>query len=284
MISRTAFLLLSLLAALAASAAGTDSVTTVRPVVSAYTLGFGSAHLCDTYLTPLKYSGWGAHLSYERMQAMRFDPERWVMQLTGTLAVERTQNPARNMTMWDLDIDLRWAMMRRFAVDEHFRVAIGGATGVTAGALYNRRNGNNPVSAKAAWTVDATAMATYSVRISRLPVTFRYQAVMPLTGMFFSPDYGELYYEIYLGNHRGLVHAAWPGNYFKLTNLITADLHLGATSLRLGYSNCVFSSKANEIVSRRTTHLFVIGVSTEWLSLHPAHRPDPTVRIISAIY
>lgn len=261
-----------------------DSVTTMRPVMSAYTFGIGSAHLCDTYLTPLKYSGWGVQLSYERMQAMRFDPERWIMQLNGTLSVEKTQNPARNMDMWDFDFDIRWAMLRRLPINGRLNVSIGGATGLTLGALYNRRNGNNPVSAKAAWTVDVTAMATYSAKISRLPVTFRYQATMPLTGVFFSPDYGELYYEIYLGNHSGLVHAVWPGKYFKLSNLVTADLHLGSTSLRLGYSNCIFSSKANEIVSRRMTHLFVIGVTAEWISLRPTRKMTSEARVISAIY
>ena len=262
----------------------TTATTTVRPIVSAFSLGIGSEHLCDTYLTPLHYSGWGLQLGYERLQAMRFDPERWIMQLGGTLTAGATDNPAGNMTMWEIDLDVRWAMMHRFTVAPGLKLAFGGATGITLGALYNRRNGNNPISARAAWTLDATAMAAYNTRLSRLPITLRYQATMPLVGAFFAPDYGELYYEIYLGNHSGLAHCAWPGNYFKLSNLLTADLHFGATILRLGYSATIFSSKANEIVSRRVSHLFVIGVTTEWLSLRPRSSDLPKARVISARY
>ncbi|WP_438589419.1 hypothetical protein [Duncaniella dubosii] len=32
---------------------------------------------------------------------------------------------------------------------------------------------------------------------------------------------------------QGTRHAAWWGNYFKLDNQLTADLHLGSTNLRL---------------------------------------------------
>ena len=90
---------------------------------------------------------------------------------------------------------------------------------------------------------------------------------MPLTGMFFSPQYGELYYEIYLGNRSGLVRAAWPGNFLRLDNLLSADLHFGATTLRLGYRLDYSSSKASHIVTRRLSHCAVVGITCEWISL-----------------
>jgi hypothetical protein len=108
--------------------------------------------------------------------------------------------------------------------------------------------------------------------------------MLPVTGAFFSPDYGELYYEIYLGNHSGLAHAAWFGNYFRLDNLLTADLRLGSTNLRLGYRADVMSTKVNNIVTRRVTHSFVIGVSGEWLSLPRSGRISDNAKIISALY
>lgn len=82
--------IISLLAAIAislgltATATESDTVAIERPVVSAYTLEAGTAHIAQTYLSPLRYSGPMIALSYERMQAMRFDPERWVMRLVGT--------------------------------------------------------------------------------------------------------------------------------------------------------------------------------------------------------
>lgn len=272
-------LLLTVFAALAEDAI-------CRPVTAAYTLEAGSAHLNDTYLTPLKYTGQNYTLGYERMQAMKFSPEKWVMQLGGRLNFGRTLNPARNATMYDLSLELSWGMMRRWDISalSGLRLYGGGMTSLDAGALYLSRNGNNPVSAKAAWTVGLTGAAVYNFRISRLPVCLRYQPTLPVTGVFFSPDYGELYYEIYLGNHKGLAHMAHWGNYFRLDNLLTADLRLGSTNLRLGYRNDILSTKVNNIVSRRITHTFIIGVSGEWLSLPRSGTISPKAKIISALY
>ena len=259
---------------------------TLRPVAAAYTLEVGSSHLSDTYLTPLKYGGQSFALGYERMQAMRFSPERWVMQLTGRLELNRALNPAHNATMWDLGLELQWGMMRRWSVDgvSGLQLYAAGATTLDVGALYLSRNGNNPVSAKAAWTVGLTGAAVYNFKISRLPVCLRYQPVLPVTGAFFSPDYGELYYEIYLGNRDNLAHAAWFGNYFRLNNLLTADLRLGSTNLRLGYRGDILSTKENNIVTRRITHTLIIGVSGEWLSLPRSGRISSNAKIISSVY
>lgn len=263
-----------------------DTVPPYRPVTSAYTVGIGTSHLCDTYLTPLHYTGISAELRYERLSAMAFDPDRWVMQLDGRLMLDAADNPARNATMTGLELRLSWAMMRRCRIASvpGLQLFYGGYTDIGGGGLLLARNGNNPAQARAAWTLGPTVMGVWNKRIRRLPVTLRYQARMPLVGAFFSPDYGELYYEIYLGNHSGLAHMAWPANYFRLDNLLSADLHLGNTSLRIGYAADIFSSKINNIVARRVTHLFIIGVTTESITIGRSRGIDPHARIISAIY
>ena len=263
-----------------------DAPAVLRPVVSAFTIGIGSSHLIDTYLSPLRYSGWHIAPAYERMQAMRFDPERFVMQLRGSLSLDRALNPARNATFWDLDLTAGWAMFRRFRPAESWQILAGGSTTASVGAILGTRNSNNPVSAKASWTVNAAAAAVYNTRIfGKTPLSIRYQAELPLTGIFFSPDYGELYYEIYLGNRSGLVHAAWPGNFFRLDNYLSADFRFGGTTLRLGYKCNIFSSRVSEITTRRITHSFVVGVATEWLSLNSRRgMPAENARVISAMY
>lgn len=281
---RAAIIISVILTAFAAK--GADNDNTLRPVAAAYTFEVGSSHLCDTYLTPLKYSGQSYAISYERMQAMKFAPEDRVMRLETRLGLNRGENPARNATMWDLDLEFGWGMMRRFEIENVAGLKIygGGSTTLDAGAMYLARNGNNPVAAKAAWTLNLTGAAVYNFIIRRLSVCLRYQPTLPVTGVFFSPDYGELYYEIYIGNHKGLVHGAWWGNYFRLDNLLTADLRFGSTNLRIGYRADFFSSKVNDIVTRRVTHSFVIGVSGEWLSLPRTGRIGRDSKIISALY
>lgn len=278
-------LLLSILyVMLSAMAFAQDEPTTLRPVTSSYTYEIGGATLANTYLTPLKYKGWDMALNYERMQAMKFNPEKWVMRLTAGIDLNRTDNPAKNATMWRLVADFSWGMTYRFKLPHNITLAGGGSTSLDLGCVYNARNGNNPVAVEAAWTVNLTGYASWNVKIGRLPVTLRYQPTIPLTGVFFSPDYGELFYEIYLGNHSGLAHCAWWGNYFRMENLVTADMHLGATSLRVGFRNNILSTSINDITTRTITYSAVIGVTTEWISLNPSRKADNNARIISALY
>lgn len=280
--------LVMMLAAVVSGHAATDSVAprALRPVTSAYTLSLGSSHLRDTYLTPVKYTGWSAAIGYERFQAMRFDPENWIMRLQGTASVGASENHSGSARMWSLDFRPSWSMMRRYrvAAAPGLTLAVGGIAAADLGVLYLARNGNNPASAKAAVTLGVTGMATYNLRLGRLPVTLRYQPSLPLLGAFFAPDYDELYYEIWLGNHSGLCRFAWPGSYVNLENLVTADLRFGATNLRLGYSNRVFSTKAAGIVTRHIEHSFVIGVTAEWLSLPSGRRHVSQAPVIPAFY
>ena len=261
-----------------------DSIKPIRPVTAAYTFEVGSSKITDTYLTPLKYTGWTAGFQYERMQAMKFNPDKWVMRFSAGVELDKTDNPAQNASMWYLGADFSWGMTHRWKLPHNITIAAGGSTGIDIGCLYSTRNGNNPASAKAAWTVNLTGYASWNVNLWKLPVTLRYQPTIPITGVFFSPDYGELYYEIYLGNDDGLAHAAWWGNYFAMENLLTADLHLSNTCLRIGYRNNILSTKVNNITSQMITHYFVIGISGEWMSISSRKGLDCDARIISALY
>lgn len=266
------------------SSASEPETEILRPVTAAYTVEAGSAHIADTYLSPIRYSGWSVGFGYGRMQAMKFSPERWVMALDARIDAERSLNRVGNATMWYWGVEVRWAMMRRVRPLSGLTIGFGIGPGFKAGCLYSQRNGNNPASAKVALTVDLTAYAAWNTRLGRLPVTVCYRPSVPLTGVFFSPDYGELYYEIYLGNHSGLARMAWWGNYFALDHRLTADLHFGNTSLRIGYSGQLLSTKASDITSRMLRHCAVIGVSGEWLSVSPSKKIPPKARMIHALY
>lgn len=274
----------ALLAFLSPAAASGPEMPVVRPVLSSCMVEWGSSRLTDTYLSPLRYSGWHAAFTGERLQAMRFDPERWVMRLAGAVNFDRTHNPARNATMSGATVSGEWSMSRRWRLPCRFSAGIGGATGLDLGALINSRNGNNPASAIASWHVGATGYVAWNGSLGRLPVSVRYMASLPVTGVFFSPDYGELYYEIWLGDRSGLAHPIWWGDWFRLDNRLTVDLQFGATSLRVGYSGRYATSRTSGITSRTFRHSIVIGITTEWISLNPRHTLTPAARVISATY
>ncbi len=277
-------LLLSIMAAmpmLAQEPAEKADTQPLRPVYSAYMLEAGTGHLADTYLTPLHYNGVHLGLLYERTQAMKFSPESWVQQLVIGLDGDITENPAKNANMYYGALQASWRMMRRWQLPYNLTLGFGGAATLDGGCLYLDRNGNNPAQAICSITVDASAYAAWKHRLGKMPFTLRYQVVLPVTGAFFAPDYGQLYYQIYLGDRDHLAHAAWWGNFFRMDNMLSADLHFGATTLRLGYRAEIFSSKVNDIVSRNISHSFVLGVCTEWIALRPGKKL-PDARIISA--
>lgn len=269
------------------SSAQNDSMPdygTIRPVYATYALKAGSAHRADSYLSPIKYSGWRVGFSYQRLQAMKFNPENWVMQLQLDIDVDRTKNIVGNANMWYAGLDVSWRILRRWRLPEGFSAGVGPALAVNLGCIYLDRNGNNPASAKAAVTANASAYCAWNGKILGLPVTLRYQASSPVIGAFFSPDYGELYYEIYLGNHSRLAHPAWWGNYLRYDHQLSADLRFGSTWLRIGYRGNIFSSKINDIVTRDFTHCAVVGISGEWISIDPRKKLSSEARIISATY
>ncbi len=259
-----------------------DSI--VRPVNSHFSANIGSATIANTYLTPLKYSGWGMRLDYERTQAMRLCTDRFVQRIAAGLDLDHTDNPAKNASMWRLTTDFTYGVTYRWRLPYSITIAAGVSTGVDLGVVYNDRNGNNPVAVEAAWTINATAAAMWRHSFWGKKVLFTYRPTLPLTGVFFSPDYGELFYEISLGNHSGLAHCAWWGNYFRMENLITADIAFGSTELRLGFRNNILSTKVNNITTRVITCAAVVGIGGTWVSVNPYKGISPDARIISATY
>ena len=256
----------------------------IRPAATAYTISAGHAHTADTYLTPLTYSGWNIGLAFERMQAMKLNPGQLVSKLKISLDASRATNYAGNGTMWRGDLSASWAMMRRWQIPSRFTVGVGPAALFSGGALYNPRNGNNPAAAKASLAIGVSAYGTRMFRIAGTRVLARLETTAPMIGAFFSQQYGELYYEIWLGNRSGLVHCAWPGSYRQFDTSLTADIGLGSSWLRIGYRNYFHSSRVCDITTRVITNSFILGISGEWLSISAASRISPRTRVISAIY
>ncbi|MCM1348170.1 MAG: DUF3316 domain-containing protein [Firmicutes bacterium] len=262
----------------------TATVETIRPVSAFYSIEAGSAHIADTYLTPIKYSGWHTGFDYSRSQAMKFSPEKWTMHLNLSLGFDRVLNGIRNHSMLNGELKAKWGMTRRWKLPYNLSVGVGAQAQLMAGCLYLDRGGNNPASAKASFTLGLMGYAAWQCNLGKIPVTLRYQPSLPVTGVFFAPDYGELYYEIYLGNHSGLAHWAHWGNYFSFNHELTADLRFGATTLRIGYKGAAYSTDVNHTVTNIFTHAAVLGVGGEWISLNPRKKLSADARIISATY
>ena len=139
----------------------------------------------------------------------------------------------------------------------------GGEIELSGGVLYNPRNSNNPAAAKTSIALGFAEMLTYTLHIGHFPITLRYQLSLPVLGVFFSPAFGESYYEIfYLRNHSGIVKFGSWHNRFDMNNLLTVEIPIGRSALRLGYDNRIRSSRASHLDYFHYSNAFVIGIAT----------------------
>lgn len=269
-----------LLAVLPATAAGQE-----RPAAVAVTVDAGRLHSLDTYLSPLCYSGMHLRVGFERLRATRFNPEAWVNQVSAGVTYDHPSNPAGNNSLHTLIADLGWSMMWRKPLPvDGLTVYAGGALGFDGGVTYNPRNSNNVCSPVINLQAGPTGMLAYRTSLGRLPLTLRWQATVPVVGGFFLPDYDQSFYEIYLGNYGPAVNFGWWGNRFDMENLLTADFHFGASSLRLGYRNEFTTLFENNISVRRCVHSLVVGVSWESVRVNLRRADRERAGSISALY
>lgn len=269
-------ILIALISALCVSAQ-----EAVRPVNSAWMAEVGGSQLADTYLSPVKYSGEHYGVTYSRRQAMTLPNvlQGWDI----NVSFDNAENPAGNARMLALRLQGGWRMMHSWKLPKNFSIGLGGYAGAEVGVLYLSRNGNNPAQADAAISIGPQAYAQWRGKIGSLPLSIRAEAWSPLIGGFFCPDYGELYYEISLGNHGGLFHFGWPGNRRRFNGLLSVDFHFGKSTLRLGYKFDAVSSKANHITHRRVEHSAVIGVVCDFININTRNAQNDA-QIITAYY
>lgn len=238
-----------------------------RPVTSVYRLEGGAANARSTYLSPLRYSGslWGA--SGEWSKAFQKNPEHVVMTFAGALNYRNMLNPAHTARMLGFDMKFNWGMAYRQRLPYGLQFTAGALFDINGGALYLTRNGNNPVSVLASVGFDIDASLSYKCKIGSLPILISDRLIIPAIGAFFNPEYGETFYEIYLGNRKGLAHCGWWGNNFGIGNLLSVKLDFGRTAMEIGYRYDYRSFYANNLVTRTAVNSLVIGVIPQGLGL-----------------
>ena len=231
--------------------------------VSMFTVDLGYASVHDSYLTPITYDGTDLALGFEAMRPLKARPDTWLWQLNVSADYNHVENDAGNNQLDKLMGELAFNMQRRWqgVLTPKLNLSAGPMTQLRAGIVYDEVNSNNPVTVRAHWNVGLAGMAALETRLWRIPMTLRYQLQLPVAGVFFAPEYDESYYEIYLGNHKNLAHLGWWGNRFDMTNYLGADLHLGKTTLRIGYRNRLEHWTVNHLKVHDVSHSLVIGIN-----------------------
>ena len=243
-----------------AEIAAEDAGDKERPVTGSYRIELGRRSVLSTYLSPFSYHGTGFGVSGFWLKALPADPEHLSMHFETRVNYGRLLNPAGSASELDLHANFQWGLDWVKRLPDNWTVNVGGSAGFYGGALYLLRNSNNPVNAQFAIGISADAYVSRLIRIKSLPILISDRINIPLAGGFFCQEYGEPYYEIYLGNRKGLGHFGCPGNRFGIDNLLMVTLDLGRTAMEVGYRFSFQNEQANNLTTRTVCHSLVIGV------------------------
>lgn len=238
-----------------------------RPLTSTYHVSLGGMSALSTYLSPVMHSGTTAGLGGEWSRRLRCDRYDLSQSYSASFAMGFLSDPHAKSAMSDIHLALAWHLMRDFSLLPGLAIGLGAGLSAEGGLLYLPRNSNNPVAARVSVDMTVHASASYVMRIGRLPVRLIEQVSLPSLGLFFSPHYGQSYYEIYLGERSGLARCGWWGNHFGINNLCAVEIPVCGIRLRLGYALEVRSSLASGINTRITSHQCVLGISTDWINV-----------------
>lgn len=238
-----------------------------RRLSTTYTIEAGSEHAFNTYLSPLPHTGSSYALSGAWSRSLGEYEKMWDMTFTASGRIGLMKNPARNAAMDDVALALSWYAQKGFMPIPGLTLKAGGGVQADGGLLYLPRNSNNPVAARAYLGLTVNGSALYKTQLWGYPIRLIDEVSIPTLGVFFSPHYGQSYYEIYLGDTSGLARCGWWGNHFAINNLTAIEIPVCSVRLRIGYRLNILNTIASDINSRITNHSIVLGISTDWINV-----------------
>ncbi|MDO4704449.1 DUF3316 domain-containing protein [Tannerella sp.] len=235
-----------------------------RSVNEATLIGLGGYKIKNTYLSAVKYDGWGMNVLNERMMLVR---PRLSRQQLLHLDLSTVSHPAGTSRAYAGFIDYAYGLHYHFRPAPGLKLLAGGSAGAMFGFVYNLQNGNNPMALHLDLDMRLSAAALYTFHLRHYPLTVRYQTDFPMAGIFFSPHYGQSYYEIFgVGNSDGVVRFSSLYNKFALRNYLTVDLPVGNWTVRLGYLNDFYRTRVNGIRADYVSHSLMVGLVKEFIS------------------
>lgn len=273
---RTGFIILLLLVLAGSVFAQDEKIKTVN---SATVIGVGHMSLTDTYLSPLQYTGTNISIMNEKMGRTKLFDNRLLLRQQFYISTAFTKNPTSSASEYYGDISYNAMGFYPVWKWKNLRLLAGGGIDASLGGIYNTRNSNNPGSLKTSINLELGAMAIYSLK----GLTFRWQLTSPFAGMFFTPGYGQSYYEIFsLGNGKGTVQFATFNNYLALQNYFTVDVPISKVTLRTGYLGNYYRTDINSLDTKIVSHQFVVGFAVE--SLNIGGKKTKSSNLIESVY
>lgn len=227
--------------------------------------GVGHANVYDTYLSPQEYKGLEFRILRETMQtSKRFDGNVTIQSIFQSNLSYTSNRIDNNNTIAGI-FNWNYGLHYNFRLAQNLKLAIGGLGDFNGGIVYNLRNSNNPASARAYINLAASGIISWDFRIKKQSFSLRYQANAPFIGVFFSPHYGQSYYEIFtLGYYSGVFKLTSLHNQPSVRQFISLDIPFTYHKFRFMYICDIQQSKVNHLRTHHYGHAFMVGFVKEF--------------------
>lgn len=236
-----------------------------RPIQMSFSFGVGGGGVLDTYLSPYTYTGTNLILFGERTRYFKGNEGRLLGQHALSLEFLTSTYGGGSGRCYFGALDYSYSIFYRMIAQPTFDLFVGGGSTFMGGSVYNVRNSNNPATAKLSLDANISAMAQYRLKIGNYPLLLRYHVSVPFMGAFFTPEYGQSYYEIFvLGNTDGIIHFSSFHNHLAIKNHFSVDLPIKRGAIRLGYWNSINQFKGHDLTTRFVSNNFTIGYVLEF--------------------
>ena len=231
-----------------------------QPNQDAQMLAIGAVNLLDTYLSQEKYTGLEVRHVSQRLWRLRRYPS-WRKEFTGMASFQYAAPRADNSNFLGGIYTMAFAMRHEWPLAERWTAEAGAQGEVAAGFLYSTRNSNNPAQARCYMNLGPSVAVTGAFQLLRRMCQVRYEAYAPLSGLFFSPNYGQSYYEIFTrGNYDHNIVFTTPFSAPTLRHQLTFDYPLRRFSIRLGYLGDYEQAEVNHLKYHTYSHLLLMGI------------------------
>lgn len=237
-----------------------------RPVTSEYGIGVGRLSLRSAYLSPAKYAGTVVSIFGDWHKMLPLNPKTAMMGFNVAIDYAAPSNSSHRASTMYLNVCGGWMMGAKIPMLTSLNygtliLIAGGGPQLHAGADVLLRNSNNPVDAQFSATLNADISLIWRHHIDKFPFLASLRFDNPIAGAFFMPQYGETYYEIYLGNMNGLIHPAWWGNFTGFVVSAKFAFDIGRTGLSVAYRYKYLRASANHLVNLHSANSFAITIT-----------------------
>lgn len=241
--------------------ATSEGVYSSKTITNQKMVGVGYNALQDTYLSPEHYGGVELrYLSHTLRQKDSCSTARLIIN-EGYISQCGTRSTKGNVLAgaYHFQYGALWQVLQSgVGQNGRFTLRAGGQAEALLGVIYNPRNSNNSAQMRALMDVGPVAVA--SLQLSRR-VTIDYEASCPLFGLTFSPNYTQLYYEIFTLGHYD--HNIVPTTIISTPSLrqqLSATFRFPRLSVTVGYLGDYRQQQVNNLKQHYYSSVFMIGL------------------------